>query len=172
MTDVIEVTTATPDETQALGATFGALLTDGDFVSLQGDLGAGKTLFAKGVAASLGCDPNEVASPTFTLAREYQGRMTLYHLDIYRLEDPEDELIAIGYEEFFEPEHGVTLVEWGELAEGLLPKRRFEVHILKLKDARRVRISGIGQTQERLETMQRAFASQADLRHRAPGDGD
>lgn len=103
--------TASAAATQALGRTFGATLRGGEIVLLCGDLGAGKTQFAKGVAAALGVRA-EVVSPTFTLAARYDARLPLVHYDLYRLRDPR-ELREIGFLETDDPAE-VALVEWGD----------------------------------------------------------
>lgn len=103
--------TASAAATQALGRTFGATLRGGEIVLLCGDLGAGKTQFAKGVAAALGVRA-EVVSPTFTLAARYDARLPLVHYDLYRLRDPR-ELREIGFLESDDPAE-VALVEWGD----------------------------------------------------------
>lgn len=159
------VTTST-NETYSLAKAFGQHLEDGDFVALEGDLGSGKTLFVKGIAAALGCDPDEVASPTFTLVRQYEGRIAVFHLDLYRLEDTEEELLGIGYEELFEPDHGVTLVEWSDKAASLLPSQRFEVHIAKMGDARpdhrRIELVAVGQPSQRVQSIQASVQNAMD----------
>ncbi len=102
------------------GVEFAARLRPGDSVLLHGDLGAGKTTFTQGVAEGLGVQ-GAVQSPTFTLVREHEGReMRLYHLDLYRLDDP-DELENIGYETYLDPSDGVSLIEWPERAGDWLP---------------------------------------------------
>ena len=88
------------------------LLQPGDVITLEGDLGAGKTAFTKGLALGLGVQRN-VNSPTFTIIKEYQGTMPLYHMDVYRLEDSYEDL---GFDEYFEG-NGVTVVEWAHLIE-------------------------------------------------------
>jgi len=101
----------------------------GDIICLDGDLGTGKTVFAKGFAAGLGIE-EPVTSPTFTIIREYRsGRLPLYHFDVYRIADP-DEMYSIGYEEYFYGD-GVCLVEWSELIEELLPEGAVHVTIRK-----------------------------------------
>lgn len=143
----------------------GGVLQAGDFVSLKGDLGAGKTLFVKGIADALGYDSDDVNSPTFTLVQEYEGHLTIYHLDIYRLEDPEEELLAIGFEEFFEPLDGVTLVEWGDRAQDLLPEPRFEVHLDKENGNRHVRVFAVGHSEERLNEVSRVLSLTDRVNH-------
>lgn len=103
--------TGSAAETQALGRVFGATLQGGEIVFLCGDLGAGKTQFAKGVAAALGVAA-EVVSPTFTLAARYEARLPLVHYDLYRLREAR-ELREIGFLES-DDAHEVTLVEWGD----------------------------------------------------------
>lgn len=117
----------------------------GDVLMLHGDLGAGKTTFAQGVAEGLGID-SPVQSPTFTLVREHQAKsMKFYHLDLYRLESP-DELEDIGYETYIEPVDGVSLIEWPERAGDWLPDRFTLVQIDHLGgDRRRVTISLYGE---------------------------
>jgi tRNA threonylcarbamoyladenosine biosynthesis protein TsaE len=101
-----------PDETQALGEAWGREATGGWVIGLSGDLGAGKTQLAKGIARGLGITAL-VHSPTFALVNEYAGgRLPLFHLDLYRLDTPE-QIIGAGLEEYFHPE-GVTVVEWAE----------------------------------------------------------
>ena len=117
----------------------GKVLAAGDLVSLKGQLGAGKTLFVKGMAASLGYDPDDVQSPTFTLVHEYRGqRLTLYHLDLYRLDDALFEIEALGFDEYLQPDDGATAVEWGDLALEALAPRRFDVVIDTLEEGREI----------------------------------
>src|SRR5579871_1879805 len=98
------------EETQELAARLGALVEKGDVIALVGPLGAGKTAFVQGLARGLGVREARVASPTFNILLEYRGRLTLHHLDLYRLGD-ESELIEIGFDHYLYGE-GVCAVEW------------------------------------------------------------
>ncbi|NTU89101.1 MAG: tRNA (adenosine(37)-N6)-threonylcarbamoyltransferase complex ATPase subunit type 1 TsaE [Actinobacteria bacterium] len=110
---------SSPEETAALGQVFGAASVPGTCLVLCGDLGAGKTNFAKGVAAGLGVT-EAVVSPTFNIVQEYRsGRLPFYHFDLYRL-NFEDELEQIDYYAIIEDE-GVSLIEWGDKFPALLP---------------------------------------------------
>lgn len=107
--------------TRRLGALLGGLLRPGDVALLDGPLGAGKTALTQGIGAGLGV-AGTINSPTFTLLKEYSGRLPLYHFDLYRIEDPE-ELFALGFEDYFGGE-GVCVVEWadrGIAADGATP---------------------------------------------------
>lgn len=110
----------------AVAGAVGVLLRAGDVVVLAGDLGAGKTTFVKGVAAALGVD-EVIVSPTFTIAREYEGRVPVRHVDAYRIEDIR-ELREIGLDELLGGD-GVTLVEWGDRISAALPSERLEVRL-------------------------------------------
>lgn len=121
-------------ETEELGRKFGSSLRRGDLVSLVGSLGAGKTVFAKGIAKSLGIS-EAIVSPTFTLVQEYEGREKLYHLDLYRLSG-EDEFESMGGEDFLYPD-GITLIEWAEKIEEMMPSDAFTVTISILSDGTR-----------------------------------
>ncbi len=98
-------------QTHRLGALLGGLLQAGDVVLLEGPLGAGKTALTQGIGAGLGVRET-INSPTFTLLKEYMGRLPLYHFDLYRIEDPE-ELFALGFEDYFGGE-GICVVEWAD----------------------------------------------------------
>lgn len=101
-----------PEETQALGETWGRAATSGLVIGLSGDLGAGKTQLTKGIARGLGITAR-VHSPTFALVNQYDtGRLPLFHVDLYRLETA-DQIIAAGLEEYFHPA-GVSVIEWAE----------------------------------------------------------
>ena len=113
-------------ETQDLGRALASILRRADVVLLTGELGTGKTCFAKGLARGLGIK-EKVLSPTFTLLREYRGRLPLYHLDAYRLEGPWD-LFDIGVEEYLEGD-GVLLVEWGDRARDFFTRGFLEVRM-------------------------------------------
>lgn len=141
------LTTSSPEETLALAESLAVLFKNQLYIiTLQGDLGAGKTLFAKGIARGLGVvDWYYLNSPTFTLINEYQGRLPLYHFDLYRLGDA-DELFELGLNDYLGGP-GVLLIEWPEKAVGLLPpeniinirieiidseKRRFHIDVGKV----------------------------------------
>ncbi|MCS7049656.1 MAG: tRNA (adenosine(37)-N6)-threonylcarbamoyltransferase complex ATPase subunit type 1 TsaE [Verrucomicrobiae bacterium] len=112
-------TTSDPSETARVGEQLAAELTPGTVLAIQGDLGAGKTCFVQGLARGLGFR-GAVTSPTFTLIHEYRGgRLPLYHIDLYRLTDPQ-QAVAIGVEEYFDA-GGVTVIEWPERIASLLP---------------------------------------------------
>lgn len=113
--EFLELSSERVDRTRRLGALLGRLLLPGDVVLLHGDLGAGKTAFAQGIGAGLGV-AETINSPTFTLLKEYRGRVPLYHFDLYRIEDPA-ELPALGFDDYFGGE-GVCVVEWAERGEG------------------------------------------------------
>lgn len=116
-------------ETYDLGRQMGERAVPGSVYTLSGDLGTGKTVFTQGFAKGLGVK-EPVSSPTFTIIQEYDdGRMPFYHFDVYRIADPE-EMEEIGYEDYFYGE-GVCLIEWADLIEELLPKRRCRIVIEK-----------------------------------------
>ena len=125
--------TDSPEETYALGMKMGQEAKPGQIYTLDGDLGAGKTVFAKGFAEGLGIT-EIVNSPTFTILQTYEsGRMPMYHFDVYRIADPE-EMDEIGYEDCFYG-NGVTLVEWSELIEELIPENAARIRITRVKGA-------------------------------------
>ena len=133
-----------PAETYQFGKELGEKATPGQVYCLDGDLGTGKTVFAQGFAAGLGID-GPVNSPTFTILQVYEnGRLPLYHFDVYRIADPE-EMDEIGYEDCFYGE-GVCLVEWSELIEELIPEDAIHITIEKdLEkgfDYRQIRVEG------------------------------
>ncbi|HEV8308785.1 MAG TPA: tRNA (adenosine(37)-N6)-threonylcarbamoyltransferase complex ATPase subunit type 1 TsaE [Methylomirabilota bacterium] len=138
---------ASAEGTRELGARLGRMARPGDVIALSGDLGAGKTCFIQGVAAGLGV-ASVVTSPTFVLVAEYAGRLPLHHVDLYRTESLE-EIRALGLEELLDGE-GVTVIEWAEKAEPLLPPRSI-----------RVRIEGVGDEPRTIE-----------LQGLPPGGGD
>ncbi|PYN09426.1 MAG: tRNA (adenosine(37)-N6)-threonylcarbamoyltransferase complex ATPase subunit type 1 TsaE [Candidatus Rokuibacteriota bacterium] len=125
-----ELTTTSPEETEAAGARLGATLKSGDVVALTGELGAGKTVFVQGLARALGVG-TAATSPTFVLVNEYRGRVPVHHVDAYRTTSLA-ELMDLGIEEMMDGD-GITVIEWAERVEPLLPAR-----------AVRVRIAGVG----------------------------
>ncbi len=116
MQEACRIVTKNEEETRQLGIRLAELLKPGDVLALEGDLGAGKTTFAQGIARGLGVE-EAVDSPTFTIIKEYHGRLPFYHMDVYRLESSDEDL---GWDEFFFGD-GVTLVEWAGRIEELLP---------------------------------------------------
>lgn len=111
-----------------MGRRMGQVCRGGEVLALSGELGAGKTLFIKGVAAGLGvANPDEVVSPSFVILREHKGRVPLYHLDFFRLENPR-ELMELGLDEYFYGP-GVTAMEWADKFPGMLPGERLDIKI-------------------------------------------
>ena len=131
-----------PAETIALARTLAATLRRGDVLALSGDLGAGKTHFVKGLAASLGTAAS-VTSPTFTLIHEYPGgRLPLYHFDFYRLDDA-DEALKIGLDEYLDGD-GACVIEWAEKLPALLPPHTRWLRFTHRADgAREIREDGV-----------------------------
>lgn len=118
-----------PEDTFAIGEKLGRMATPGQLITLAGDLGAGKTVLAQGIANGLGVE-EQVNSPTFTIAKVYErGRIPLYHLDAYRIGDV-SEMEEIGYRDYFYGE-GLCVIEWAELIGELLPSEHTEIVIEK-----------------------------------------
>lgn len=128
MTDIenLEIQLNSSEETLKLGEIIGKSLNPGSIIALVGDLGAGKTVLVKGIAKGLEVleEPN---SPTFVIMNSYEGRIPLYHFDLYRLSD-EEELLGIGYDEYFFGD-GVAAVEWADRVEGIFPKHTIRIEI-------------------------------------------
>ena len=136
-----------PEETFEIGRKLGEAAVPGQVICLNGDLGVGKTVFTQGFAAGLGIT-EPVSSPTFTIVQEYEeGRLPFYHFDVYRIADPE-EMEEIGYEDYFYGE-GVTLIEWANLIEEILPEHYTEIKIEKdLEkgfDYRKITVTSMGE---------------------------
>jgi tRNA threonylcarbamoyladenosine biosynthesis protein TsaE len=132
-----------PQETEALGEQWGRTATAGLVLALSGDLGAGKTQLVRGLARGLGVT-SRVHSPTFTLVNEYGGgRLKLFHLDLYRLETP-DQIHSAGIEEFLNPD-GVAVIEWAER----LPD--FGAGHPRLENVARVNIEVVSETERRID---------------------
>ena len=122
------VQTSSVEETLDFGRRFAERLKVGDCVALIGQLGAGKTALARGIAMGLGLsDERIVSSPTFVLVQEYPTRPKLFHIDLYRLSQPEIELADLGLDEMLA--EGIVLIEWADRAPIALPRNRWEVQV-------------------------------------------
>ena len=125
-----EITTRSAEETIAFGRTLMGMLAPPKLVLLRGDLGAGKTTLAKGIAAGFGAaEEEDVTSPTFTLVHEYRGsRANLYHIDLYRVDTPR-ELETLALDDLRAEKDSVLLIEWGEKFPRLLRERDVEISL-------------------------------------------
>ncbi len=131
----LQLTSESPEDTLAIARALGAALGPGDVVGLYGDLGAGKTLFCKGVGEALGIPPDRIVSPTFTIVTEHAGPVLLTHIDVYRLGGTR-EADEIGMRELLSGD-GVCLVEWAEKIDELLPTNCIQVRFSFSGDNRR-----------------------------------
>ena len=153
-------------ETRALGRALGLVLAASDdpglVIALDGELGAGKTVFVKGLAQGLGLSPDAVSSPTFVLAQQYAGEGTnLHHVDLYRIEH-ESELDGFGFDELLDPPH-VAAIEWACRFPRVLPVDRLSVRIEcegpSVPDSRRIEVSGGGPRSKAVSEAWRKSAS-------------
>ena len=158
---VIEIETETADRTREVGQALASMLEPRDTVVLTGDLGAGKTTLVQGIGRGLGVD-DHVASPTFTLVREYTGRLDIAHVDVYRLELVQD-VLDLALDELGGPDR-VLLIEWGDAVSDLLPDDRLRVELTTERvdsEARRIVITPQGRSWvarwERLEQVLEPF---------------
>ena len=153
----LDLQAPTAEDTRSIGEGLAPLLVAGDAIALTGELGAGKTTFAQGLARGLGF-AGHVQSPTFTLVREYRsGRLPIVHADIYRLDRVQD-VVDLDLEE--SAEDGVLLVEWGDVVEALLPAGHLvvELTVPEPGDERSVRVGSEGGTWlPRWERLERAL---------------
>jgi len=132
------------EQTAALGKILGGIVRAGDVITLEGPLGAGKTALTQAIARGLGVDPRlYVTSPTFSLLHEYQGRIPLYHMDLYRLPG-EDEIESLGLPEYFYGS-GLTVIEWPERLGILMPPERLHVVlVISGENSRTANLTGHG----------------------------
>lgn len=133
------------DELMAIGYKIGQSLQAQDVLILTGELGAGKTTITKGIAKALGIS-QMIKSPTYTIVREYEGSLPLYHLDVYRIGDDPD---SIDLDDFLFGD-GVTVIEWGELLGENLPKDYLTVKLDKVADGRQVSLNVSGLRSQKL----------------------
>lgn len=123
------ITVQSPEQTEKLAIRLALLLQPQDLLTLEGDLGAGKTTFTKGLAKGLGIE-RTVNSPTFTILKQYEGRLNLNHFDVYRLENSDED---IGFDELF-AEEAVAVIEWAQFIEDYLPEERLDIVIRRLPE--------------------------------------
>jgi len=139
-----KVVTDSPQKTKALAEMIGRAVSAGTLITLSGDLGAGKTTFTQGLARGLEITRN-VTSPTFTLMKSYKGRLPLYHIDAYRLEDIDQDL---GFEEYVDGD-GVCVIEWSNFIEDVLPEERLSINLtISDDDSRMLVFSAYGDKYE------------------------
>lgn len=130
-----KVTTRNEKETIELAQNFESEKFPNMIICLDGELGSGKTIFTKGIANALGIEQN-ITSPTFTIIKEYEGELPLYHMDVYRLNGNID---GIGIEEYF-TKGGVVVIEWAETIKDILPKERLDIKFKIVDENKRVLI--------------------------------
>jgi tRNA threonylcarbamoyladenosine biosynthesis protein TsaE len=138
-----EITSSSEANTRRIGERLGRLLQPGDFITLTGDLGAGKTQFAKGIACGLDVESARyLGSPTYTLMNQYAGRIPLYHFDLYRLHGPDD-IVELGFDDYFFGD-GVTVVEWADRLGDLMPAERLDIYFYHLShEGRLIRFEAV-----------------------------
>ncbi|ADQ07926.1 protein of unknown function UPF0079 [Caldicellulosiruptor hydrothermalis 108] len=144
-----EIMSYSYDETVSIGYKIGKNLFKGAIVTLEGDLGSGKTALTRGIAKAFGIE--DISSPTFTIFHVYEGKdgILVYHFDIYRIE--ETELEDIGYEEYFYGD-GIVIIEWADKLKRLHPKEYLKVEIQKIdEDVRKILITGVGEKYKNVE---------------------
>ena len=146
---ILELQSDSPEDTLEIARALGEILAPGDVVALTGDLGAGKTLFCKGVGEALGVSPDRIVSPSFVIVTEHRGRLPFTHVDVYRL-DTVREAEEIGLDETFAGE-GVCVVEWAEKVMELLPRDCVRV-TFTVSDGDRREIAVAAPDQPRFET--------------------
>ncbi len=130
--------TKSVEETKDFGRWFGAWVEVGDVLALYGELGTGKTVLVKGLSETLGVKEN-VESPTFTIVGEYEGRIPLYHMDLFRMSSLE-EILRIGYEEYVYGD-GVCVIEWADKIQRLLPEKRLDIKLFHVaEDERKIEV--------------------------------
>ncbi|MFZ5944416.1 MAG: tRNA (adenosine(37)-N6)-threonylcarbamoyltransferase complex ATPase subunit type 1 TsaE [Bacillota bacterium] len=142
------VITKQEKETEYVGQRMAKYLEPGDFIALIGQLGAGKTVFSKGIARGLGIE-EDITSPTFTIIHEYtNGRIPLFHMDVYRLKDVQ-EMDDLGYEEYFYG-NGVTVVEWADIIRDILPAEHLALVFNQGEEGREICFYPQGEKYKRL----------------------
>ena len=130
-----KITTHSEEETIEIAENFESEKFPNMIICLNGELGSGKTLFTKGIATALGIHDN-ITSPTFTIIKEYEGELPLYHMDVYRLDGNTD---GIGIEEYF-TKGGIVVIEWADTIEDILPSDRLDINIKVLDENKRMLI--------------------------------
>ena len=140
-----EFVSSTPDETFNYGHGIGARLAGGEILLLSGPLGAGKTILVKGICAALGIDAEDVTSPSFTLVNPYAGRLQLYHIDLYRLDEGASAAHAVDLDELLSDERAVIAIEWAErMGNYPLPGNVWQIDLSGDGDApRKIRVSRV-----------------------------
>lgn len=146
---MLKIISNSAEATHKIGEKLGKLLSKGNILCLSGDLGAGKTALTQGIAKGMGVN-EYVTSPTYTIINEYQGRIPLYHFDVYRLNDVE-EMYELGYEEYFFGD-GAVVVEWADIVRDIVPEERLWITILHAKDenSREIILEPTGETYEEI----------------------
>lgn len=138
----MKTVTKSEEETIAFAREVGGRLPMGSILCFFGDLAAGKTTFVKGIAGSMGVNPNHVNSPTFVYLNQYEGDNPLYHFDLYRLEDSK-QFLGMGFDEYLFGD-GIVCIEWSERIVDLLPENVIQVHIKHVGEGvREIRIQGL-----------------------------
>jgi tRNA threonylcarbamoyladenosine biosynthesis protein TsaE len=135
--DTLDFISHSPAQTRRFGARLGRLLRVGDLICLEGELGTGKTRLVQGIGQGMGI-AEPITSPTFTLVAEYRTpppAPTLFHVDVYRLDDPVDEAIALGLDDYLDG--GVCVIEWAERIESILPAERLWISLRHLDASKR-----------------------------------
>lgn len=149
----LRIISASVKQTQEIAAKLAKCLKPGDVLALIGNLGSGKTAFVKGLVSGFGVSKSKVLSPTFVLMRQYKGKMTVNHFDLYRLKNIQ-QLQEIGYEEYFYSD-GITVIEWADRIKEALPEEYLEIGFDFLdKNSRRLKFRAYG---NRYEDYFRAF---------------
>ena len=135
-------------DTEEIGRIIAKCLEKGTVICLDGDLGVGKTALTQFIAKEFGVK-EYIVSPTFTIIKEYEGKLPFYHMDVYRI-DSEDAMYDLGYDEYIYSE-GVTIIEWSHLIKGILPEERVNIEIKRIDDDKReINFEGKGPVYEKI----------------------